>query len=95
MNEAIRKLNERVKFAELIGAEAGEFALLSSIAVSLPYKQAKNKIVFTNMNFPTVGHVWFAQEPFKDNISIIRFYNAEITLEQYEKEITANTLFPM
>lgn len=99
-NEAIRKVDEtRMKFAELIGAETDEVAVLSSvsnaisaIATSLPYQQEKNKIVFTDIDFPTVGHIWFAQEPFKDNISIIRSSNGEIPLEQYEKEITTDTL---
>ncbi|MGH1145388.1 aminotransferase class V-fold PLP-dependent enzyme [Bacillus pseudomycoides] len=99
-NEAIRKMDEtRMKFAELIGAETDEIAVLSSvsdaisaIATSLPYQQKKNKIVFTDIDFPTVGHIWFAQEPFKDNISVIRSSNGEIPLEQYEKEITTDTL---
>ncbi|RFB11490.1 aminotransferase class V-fold PLP-dependent enzyme [Bacillus sp. HNG] len=99
-NEAISKVDEtRVKFAELIGAETDEVAVLcsvsdaiSAIATSLPYQQEKNKIMFTDIDFPTVGHIWFAQEPFKDNISVIRSSNGEIPLEQYEKEITTDTL---
>ncbi|PGE89746.1 aminotransferase [Bacillus pseudomycoides] len=99
-NEAISKVDEtRVKFAELIGAETGEVAVLcsvsdaiSAIAASLPYQQEKNKIMFTDIDFPTVGHIWFAQEQFKDNVSVIRSSNGEISLEQYEKEITTDTL---
>ena len=99
-NEAIRKADEtRVKFAELIGAETNEVAILcsvsdaiSSIATSLsPYK-GKNRIVFTDIDFPTVGHIWFAQELFKDNISIIHSSNGVIPIEQYEKEISTDTL---
>lgn len=88
-----------MKFAELIGAETGEVAVLcsvsdaiSAIAASLPYQQEKNKIMFTDIDFPTVGHIWFAQEQFKDNVSVIRSSNGEISLEQYEKEITTDTL---
>lgn len=99
-NEAIRIMDEtRVKFAELIGAETDEVAVLcsvsdaiSAIATSLSYQQEKNKVVFTDIDFPTVGHIWFAQEQFKDHISVIRSSNGEIPLEQYEKEITTDTL---
>lgn len=98
--EAISKLEEtRLKFAELIGAETDEVAVLcsvsdaiSAIATSLSYQQKKNKVVFTDLDFPTVGHIWFAQEPFKDNITVIRSSNGEIPLEQYEKKITTDTL---
>lgn len=99
-NKAMSKMNEtRQKFAELIGAEIDEVAILSSvsdaistIATSLPYHQKKNKVIFTDIDFPTVGHIWFAQEPFKENISVIRSFNGIIHLEQYEKEITTDTL---
>ncbi|WP_324611574.1 aminotransferase class V-fold PLP-dependent enzyme [Bacillus massiliglaciei] len=87
-----------MKFAKLIGAETDEVAILcsvsdaiSTIATSLPFQKVKNKIMFTDIDFPTVGHIWFAQEPFKDNISMIRSLNGEIPLEQYEKEITTDT----
>ncbi|WP_227493782.1 aminotransferase class V-fold PLP-dependent enzyme [Bacillus cereus] len=99
-NEAISKVDEtRVKFAELIGAETDEVTVLcsvsdaiSAIATSLPYQQEKNKIMFTDIDVPTVGHIWFAQEQFKDNVSVIRSSNGEISLEQYGKEITTDTL---
>lgn len=93
-NEAISKVEEtRVRFAEFIGAEADEVALLcsvsdaiSAIATSLPIQREKSKIVFTDIDFPTVGHIWFAQKPFKDDISVIRSFNGEIPLEQLKKK---------
>lgn len=99
-NEAIKKVEEtRGKFAEFIGCEIDEVAILCSVsdaicgvATAFPYHQEKKKIVFTDIDFPTVGHIWYAQEPFKNNISIIPSTNGEISLEQYEKEITKDTL---
>ncbi|MDE3839106.1 aminotransferase [Bacillus methanolicus] len=99
-DEAIEKVEEtRKKFAELIGAETDEIAVLSSvsdaisaIATSLPYQKEKNKIVFTDIDFPTVGHIWLAQEQFKDNITFIRSSNGIIHVEQYEKEVKHDTL---
>lgn len=99
-SESLNKLEEtRAKFAELIGADLDEIAVVSSVsdaisalATSLPDHQKKNKVVFTEMDFPTVGHIWFAQEPIKEHISIIRSSNGEISLEQYEHEVTMDTL---
>lgn len=97
---AMRKAEEaRKKFAKLIGAEADEIALvasvsdaISAVAASLSAGAEKRKISFTDIDFPTVGHIWLAQESFKEKISIIRSYHGEIPLEQYEKDVTADTL---
>lgn len=58
----------RAKFAELIGAEADEIAVvpsvssgLSSIATCLELGD-RSKIVLTDMDFPTNHYVWRAQE---------------------------------
>jgi selenocysteine lyase/cysteine desulfurase len=99
-NEAMKKLEEtREKFAELIGAQPDEIAVvpsvshaISAIAASLPYQKGKNKIVFTDIDFPTVGHIWLAQETMKDNITMIRSSNGVVHLEQYEKEVTHDTI---
>ncbi|TYR81873.1 aminotransferase class V-fold PLP-dependent enzyme [Priestia megaterium] len=97
-SEAMEKAEEaRTRFAELIGAEAEEVAIVSSvsnaisaIATALPSHTEKNNIVFTDMDFPTVSHIWRAQTQFLHQV--IRSRNGKIQLEQYEKEITANTL---
>ena len=99
-NQAIMKVEAtREKFAELIGAEIDEIAILTSvsdvistIATSLPYEKNKNNIVLTDIDFPTVGHIWNSQERDRANISIIRSSNGILHLEQYEKEVKENTL---
>lgn len=99
-SESVSKLEEtRMKFAKFICSEDDEIAVLpsvseaiSALANSLSYQQGKNKIVFTDIDFPTVGHIWSAQKTYSNEISMIRSYNGEISLEQYEKEITPNTL---
>jgi len=98
--EAIKKVAEtREKFAQLIGAEADEVALLcsvsdaiSAIATCLPSEKNKNKIVFTDIDFPTVSHIWLRQEVFKNDISVIGSIDGEIPLELYEKAVTHETL---
>lgn len=89
----------REKFAELINAEPDEIAILTSvsdvlsaIATCLPYHPTKNRIVLTDMDFPTVGHVWYAQEKYGATLSLIRSLDGVLSLEQYEKEVTERTL---
>ncbi|NME97737.1 aminotransferase class V-fold PLP-dependent enzyme [Aneurinibacillus aneurinilyticus] len=89
----------RRKFADIIGAEPDEVAVLpsasdaiSSLAASFSYQQGKNKIVCTELDFPTVGHIWLAQRKFGANVSFIRSSNEMICAEQYEKEIAHDTL---
>lgn len=58
----------RQKFATLIGAQLHEVAIapsvsaaLSSIASALDYSQ-RNKVVMTDMDFPTLAHQWLVKE---------------------------------
>lgn len=98
--QAILKLEAtREKFAELINAEPDEIAILTSfsdvlsaVATCLPYHHTKSRIVLTDIDFSTVGHVWYAQEQYGANISLIRSLDGVLPLEQYEKEVTERTL---
>ena len=56
-------------FAELIGAEADELAIttnvsnaLSSIASCMDFPAERNRVILTELDFPTEGHVWLAQQ---------------------------------
>jgi kynureninase len=58
----------RKKFAALIGAQVHEIAIapnvstaLSSIASAFDYT-ARNKVVMSDMDFPTLGHQWLVKE---------------------------------
>lgn len=62
--------HERVRglFAELVGAEADEIAVttsasaaMSSVASSLDFSGKRNKIVTTDLAFPTEAQMWHAQ----------------------------------
>jgi selenocysteine lyase/cysteine desulfurase len=69
-NQSIQEVEKAKQgFAKLIGAEPNEIAVLgsvsdifSTIASSLSFEKGKNRIVTTDMDFPTVGHVWLAQK---------------------------------
>lgn len=87
------------KFAKLIGCDRDEVAILcsvsdaiSAIATSLPYNTKKNKIVFTDMDFPTVGHIWSAQTPFKNKLTMIQSSNGQIPIEKFTEAVTSDTL---
>jgi selenocysteine lyase/cysteine desulfurase len=86
-------------FAKLIGADPNEIAVLgsvsdifSTIASSLSFEKGKNRIVTTDMDFPTVGHVWLAQQKFGANVSFIPSHQGVIPIEYYERFVTPDTL---
>ncbi|MBN6185753.1 aminotransferase class V-fold PLP-dependent enzyme [Aneurinibacillus sp. BA2021] len=98
--EAMEKVEEtRKAFAAFIGAEADEIAVLSSasaalsaVAVSLPSHPKKSNVTYTDIDFPTVGHIWHAQEMHKGQLTCIRSSDGIIHLDQYAKEVTDQTL---
>ena len=56
-------------FARLIGADRDELAIttnvstaLSSIASCMEFPPERNRVILTELDFPTAGHVWLAQE---------------------------------
>ena len=56
-------------FATLINASSDEIAVLPSVSLAaaavasaLHFTTPRNKIVTTEMDFPSIGHVWLAQQ---------------------------------
>lgn len=87
----------RMHFATMINADLDEVAIVSSvshavssIATSLN-NQEKSKVLITDFDFPTVGHVWLShQERF--NIEFIEAdENGIISLDTYIKHLDQNT----
>ena len=59
----------KAEFASLINASADEIAVFSSVseatsavASTIDFAGARRKVVVTEAEFPTIGHVWLAQE---------------------------------
>lgn len=59
----------RATFARLIGAESGDVAVVSSVshavaavATALDFGSGRSGVVASPAEFPTVGHVWLAQQ---------------------------------
>lgn len=59
----------KAEFAKLIGADADEIAVMSSVsdiasslASALDFSAARNRVVVAEIDFPSIGHVWLAQQ---------------------------------
>ena len=90
----------KAEFAKVINASPEEIAIsssvsetISSIASSLDYSGARNKIVATDIEFPTVDHVWLAHQKYGAKVDIINVNKQhEIDLSEYERYIDSSTL---
>ena len=87
------------EFAKLIGADAEEIAIGScasdccnSIASALDYTGKRSKIVATEAEFPTVGHIWLAHQKFGAKVDFVPVRDGATDLADYERYVDDNTL---
>ena len=88
----------RQQFARFIGATAEEVAILpsasaaiNSVASALRFG-ARNKVVLGEFEFPTMGHVWLAQQERGARIEFVQARGSQLPTERYEQAIDENTL---
>lgn len=88
----------RRHFAELIGAEPEEVALVASasagvnaLASALSFKQ-RNKVVLGEFEFPTMGHIWLAQRPRGADVIFVEAKQNRLRAEAYDALVDRNTL---
>jgi selenocysteine lyase/cysteine desulfurase len=88
----------RRHFAQLIGAEPEEVALVASasagvnaLASALSFKQ-RNKVVLGEFEFPTMGHIWLAQRPRGADVIFVEAEKNRLRVEAYEALVDRNTL---
>ncbi len=89
----------KAEFARLIGADSGDIAVMScvsdlasSIGNCLDFTPAKNGIVLGEIDFPSVGHVWLAQQSRGADVTFVAGDGQRaIGLEDYEKAIDGRT----
>ncbi|QRG66437.1 aminotransferase class V-fold PLP-dependent enzyme [Brevibacillus choshinensis] len=86
-------------FARLINASVEEIAVLSSVsdcassvATALDFSGKRNQIVTTEMDFPSIGHVWLAQQKRGAHIQFIPAAESVIPLEYYSQTVNEQTL---
>jgi selenocysteine lyase/cysteine desulfurase len=89
----------RAEFAALIGADPVDVAVAtsvsqatSSLASALSWEGERRRIVASAAEFPTVGHVWLAQERLGADVRWVPERDGRIALEDYETTIDERTL---
>jgi len=89
----------KAQFAKLINAEPEEIAVMScvsecasSVASALDFTGKRHHIVTTEMDFPSVGHVWLAQKKRGAQVKFIPTQDSVIPLEYYEQSVDEQTL---
>jgi selenocysteine lyase/cysteine desulfurase len=88
----------KAAFAALIGATTKDIAVFSSVseatsavASALDFTGRKRNVVASEMEFPTTGHVWLAQERRGAKVSWVAMRDGTIDAEEYDKHLTADT----
>jgi selenocysteine lyase/cysteine desulfurase len=86
-------------FARLIGAKPAEVALstsasaaVASIASALATDGKRRRVVTTEAEFPTVGHVWLAHARYGLDVEFVPVHDGAIELDAYEAAVDARTL---
>lgn len=88
----------RAEFARLIGAHPDDVAVATSVsqatasvATGLDWSGARNRVVASGGEFPTVGHVWLAQERFGAEVDWVPVRDGALDLEDYAARIDERT----
>src|SRR5713101_9007142 len=88
----------RSQFAGFIGATADEVAIvpcasagINSVASALTFDRRK-KVVMGEFEFPTMGHIWLAQQKRGAQIEFVSAVGNRIPVVNYEHAIDDNTL---
>ena len=95
-DEVVRAKSE---FAKLIGAGVDEIAAVMSVsdalggvASALDFSKSRNKVVATESEFPTVGHVWLANQKNGCRVDFVPVRDSMVDLNEYERFIDDTTL---
>ncbi|MFN7948876.1 MAG: aminotransferase class V-fold PLP-dependent enzyme [Blastocatellia bacterium] len=94
----IEKYEEaRAVFAQFIGASPDEIAITSSasagvnaLASALDFR-ARRKVVMGEFEFPTMGHVWLAQQPRGAEVRFLKAEGEQLPLSAYAAEVDNET----
>jgi selenocysteine lyase/cysteine desulfurase len=87
----------RVAFARFINAERDEVAIVTSASAGInPIANAlcfdgRNKVVMSEYEFPTMGHIWLAQRPRGAEVQFLAGVDNTVPAEAYERAIDERT----
>ena len=86
------------EFARIINASADEIAVFSSvsqatsaIASAIDFASGRPKVVVTEAEFPTIGHVWLAQQPRGARAEWVPVCDGRIDESAYERLVDHRT----
>ena len=89
----------KAEFARIINADPSEIAigtsvseLTSTVASSLPFGAGRQKVVLTEAEFPTIGHIWLAHQKFGLKTQFIPVKEGEIDPADYDRYVDEQTL---
>jgi selenocysteine lyase/cysteine desulfurase len=87
----------RAAFARMINAKPSEIAIVSSasaginpIANSLEFS-SRNRVVLSEYEFPTMGHIWLAQQQRGAQVKFVKGEDGVIPIERYRNAIDDRT----
>lgn len=94
----IEKYEEaRTAFAQFIGASPDEIAITSSasagvnaLASALDFR-ARSKVVMGEFEFPTMGHIWLAQQPRGAEVRFLKAEGEQLPPDAYADEVDGET----
>src|SRR6266404_692591 len=87
----------RAAFARFINARPDEFAIVTSASAGInPIASAlqfngRNKVVMSEYEFPTMAHIWLAQQPRGAEIQFLDGVNNTVPAECYEHAVDERT----
>ena len=88
----------RAEFARLINASPDEIAVFSSVseatsavASALDFTGQRRGVVVTEAEFPTIGHVWLAQERRGATVTWARLRDGAIPRDEYDRLVDDRT----
>jgi len=88
----------RAEFAALIGADPVDVAVATSVsqatasvATGLDYSGSRHRVVASGGEFPSVGHVWLAQERFGAEVDWVPVRDGKMELDDYAAAIDERT----
>ena len=94
--EEARRAKE--EFARLINASPGEIAMfscvseaVSAVASAIDFSSGRDRVVVTEAEFPTIGHVWLAQEKRGARVSWVPVRDGQVALAGYDPVIDDRT----
>jgi selenocysteine lyase/cysteine desulfurase len=89
----------KAEFARLINADPSEIAIgtsvseiTSAVASALTFQAPRNKVVVTDAEFPTVGHVWLAHQKYGARVQFVPVTNGTIEVAEYDRYVDESTL---